>query len=478
MLKHHSFVAQTGFSRRRVLGHSMLAAAAVLGACGMKAAGGSVRRRGMVMLDRVPDAPPGLEDAVKFSLVEALIGRRSRRFAMGCSIPDGPLAHTSTHPPMPLGELEQMLVLTAVAGNTGWQNLIPFNQRYLPNIPNYAASAGGRTFPSAAGIHTAEFFFTDDDGTYFLPTRDAPSLNNRDDDGRLDLQDYLASHRSRVRKISDGRLHLPPNAMHMEGHNHWVANCAGSTLVIPVVDLAQHGLANLCYFVQNGVCLFDDITGQPIPGMERFEGLVDVDNPFPLSFAEQVLLTEATAEMATSCYAGALMLQALGLGGWMYGGLNPFSVLGASGDPEVPGLGFRFDTDKRWPLPNVTGLPGVMEGFCPPHFPDMRAAVEALVQRKYGPGGPFHAQTPGPYRHTPRIRSGAAPHDAQFVDCVTTMAQYIYDRFGRFPATMSPIYASLYLQAHHVDTDYYDKHFDPGAYLKTHRDHMKRWHSA
>ncbi len=59
-------------------------------------------------------------------------------------------------------------------------------------------------------------------------------------------------------------------------------------------------------------------------------------------------LTEVTVETSTASYAGTLMLQALGLGGWMYGGINPFTVLGASGDPDVPGLGFRFDTDDRW----------------------------------------------------------------------------------------------------------------------------------
>jgi hypothetical protein len=40
-------------------------------------------------------------------------------------------------------------------------------------LANYAGAAAGRTFPSAAGFHTAELFFTDDSGVYFFPTRDA-----------------------------------------------------------------------------------------------------------------------------------------------------------------------------------------------------------------------------------------------------------------------------------------------------------------
>ena len=54
-----------------------------------------------------------------FPLVEALFGRRSRRFALGGEIPDGPLAYRSRHQPMPLDELERLLVLTAMGGTTG-----------------------------------------------------------------------------------------------------------------------------------------------------------------------------------------------------------------------------------------------------------------------------------------------------------------------------------------------------------------------
>jgi hypothetical protein len=33
-----------------------------------------------------------------------------------------------------------------------------------------------------------------------------------------------------------------------------------------------------------------------------------------------------------------------------------------------------------------------------------------------------------------------------------------------------------YVQAHHLDLDFYDHHFKPGAYLHTHAEHMQRWH--
>jgi hypothetical protein len=431
----------------------------------------------MEAVGRQPKAlPQGYYDALEFPLVAALFGRRARRFSMGATIPDGPLAYSSRHEPLPLSELERMMVLTAAAGNTGWHYMITRNAHYAPHLANYSAAAGGRTFPSAAGFHTSEVFFTDDEGVYLFATRDAPALTERAADGTLDVDDLLAAHRARIRKLADGRLHIPAAEPYMEGHNTWCVNRPGTTLLIPVADLAQHLVAILCFLVQNGYCIYDDVNGERIPGLERFGHLADVDNPFPLTFVEQYALTEATAELSTSCYAGVLMLQALGLGGWMFDGIDRHTVLGASGDPAVPGPGFRYDTDERWPLPNPTGLPGVFEGYCPPHYPDMRAAVEAFVQRKFGPGGPFHPDTPGPWRESSRVRASAQLHGEDFTECVATMAQYIHDRFGKFPGTVPSIFCLTYLQAHHLDLEFYDHHFSPGAYLRTHAEHMARWH--
>ena len=123
----------------------------------------------MQALDRKSKAlPQGYYDALEFPLVAALFGRRARRFSLGATIPDGPLAYSSRHEPLPLSELERMMVLTAAAGNTGWHYMITRNAHYAPHLANYSAAAGGRTFPSAAGFHTSEVFFTDDKGVYLF----------------------------------------------------------------------------------------------------------------------------------------------------------------------------------------------------------------------------------------------------------------------------------------------------------------------
>ena len=421
--------------------------------------------------------PRGFTDMLSFPLMEALLGRRSRRFFMGAEIPDGVFAYKSGHKALPLTDLEKMLVVSACGGNTSWHHLIYRAARYAPHLSNYAGSAGGRVFPSAAGFHTSQTFFTDDDGVYILEMRDAPAFDDRADNGELNLDVFIDNTRKRIRKLQDGRLRFPSEVPYTEAHNTWVFNKPSTLVVIPVGDLSQHVLLNLCYMLQNGLVLYDDINKRSIPGTEQFKDIVDVDNVWPITFVEQWSLSELTVEIAASCYAGVLMLQAMGLGGWMFNGVDPFAVFGASGDPDVPGLGFRYDKDDRWPYPNPTGMEGVMEGFCPPHYSDMRAAVEAVCERKFGPGGPFNPETPGPWKDSRKVRSAAQVHNDRFRECVALQAQYAYDTFGKFPGTVPSMFLIMYLQAHHLDLDFYDQFYKAGAYLKTHSEHMSRWHS-
>jgi hypothetical protein len=418
----------------------------------------------------------GFENMRRFPLLQALLGRRSRRFARGAEIPDGPFAFRSRHPPLPLSELETLLVVIACGGNTSWHHMIHRAERYAPHLSNYSAAAGGRTFPSAAGFHTSKTLFTDDEGVYLLDARDAPAWAQRDEQGELDLDELLEVAKGHVTKIEDGRLKLPAEVPWVEAHNTWVVNQPGSLLVIPVGDLAQHVLLTLCYMLQNGFVLYDDIHRRPIPGIDRYADLVDANAVWPITFVEQWSMSELAVELSTSCYAGALMLQAMGLGGWMFDGIEPFSLLGASGDPRAPGLGFRYEQRDEWPYPNVTGRPGVLEATCPPNYPDMCAAVEAVVERKFGRGGPFHCETPGPWKESSRIRTAAQRHDERFKACVALQAQYVLDTFGKFPGTVPSIFVMTYLQALHLDLEFYDTFYEAGAYLKTHADHMRQWH--
>jgi hypothetical protein len=115
-----------------------------------------------------PDLKETLTDLLEFPLMESIAGRRSRRFCMGAEIPDGVLSFRSKYNPLPLDEIEQLLVLTAMTGVTGWHFAIIRHENYAPKLSNYCGSPVGRTFPSTAGFITSEVFYTDDNGTYFF----------------------------------------------------------------------------------------------------------------------------------------------------------------------------------------------------------------------------------------------------------------------------------------------------------------------
>lgn len=418
-----------------------------------------------------------LESMTQFPLIQALAGRRSRRFCVGAEIPEGPLAFKSNQKPIPLTEMEQMIVLTSMAGSTGWHYTISYNETVRSKLPSYSAGPAGRTFPSAAGFHTSDLFFTDDDGTYYFSTRDFHPPSENYLGKREQLENHLAEHRKRIRKLSDKRLYIPKKSPYMDPHNTWIANHEGSTLILPVVDLAQHMLDGIWYYALDGRVIYDDIAKKAIPGIDKFPSVIaNPDDVIPLSFLEMMSIAECSAEISMSCYAGALMLQAMGLGGWAFDGMDWMAILGASGDSQIPGFGFRYDTSERWSLPNITGLPGVFEGYCPPHYRNMRDAVEALAKRKYGEGGVYNEGTPGAWKNSAAVRGNAHRASEDFKECVALQAQYIYDTYGKFPATAPSIFAFMYLQAHHLDLSFYDHYFKPGAYLSTHADHMKNWH--
>jgi hypothetical protein len=46
----------------------------------------------------------------------------------------------------------------------------------------------------------------------------------------------------------------------------------------------------------------------------------------------------------------------------------------------------------------------------------------------------------------------------------------------KFPGTFTTIVLPGFVQAQHIEMEYYDTHFQPGADLETHASHMQQWH--
>ena len=94
------------------------------------------------------------------------------------------------------------------------------------------------------------------------------------------------------------------------------------------------------------------------------------------------------------------------------------------------------------------------------------------------PAVPSIPTPPAPGRTPRAVRSAARVHSEEFRECVALQARYVLDTFGKFPGTVPSIFCIMHLQAHHLDLEFYDRFFKPGAYLKTHAGHMKSWHPA
>ncbi|MFI7494006.1 hypothetical protein ACH9D2_04690 [Kocuria sp. M4R2S49] len=420
----------------------------------------------------------GLTD---FPLFDALAGRRARRFGLGMEIPSGPLAHRSGAEPLGLSERERSILVAAGTGVSGWSFGVPFGPDRPEEHAHYTQRFTGRTAPTAAGIGTPVLFTTDDSGTYLTNTRDLlpdrPRRTEEDRDSALEaMVDLVRAH---TEQLSDRRLDLPAAAPHMLEPNLWMANAPGSTLFMPVADASEQVLGLMAMALANGNVLVDDVAGRPAGDPAPFirSGLLQEDKRVPLTVLQQMAYEANVAELAFMGHNIVLTLQAMGLGGLYLNGLNRWSALGAFRESGVAGLGFRFVQDSRGGLPNPVGLDGRFEGLCPPYVKDMREAVNIFVERKFGPEGAYDPSTPGAWADSEAIKRGVTPYSEEFVDCLSQAAQYVHDTCGRFPNTFTTMVLTGYVQAVHLDTEFYDRHYRPGAYLPTHAHHMERWHA-
>ena len=421
-----------------------------------------------------------LSELLNYPLLAAIFGRRARRFGMGMEIPLGPLAFRSDHEPVPLSALERDILLGVGTGVSGWHFGVPFGPDRSEQHAHYSVRFTGRTAPTAGGFGTPAMLFTDDDGTWITNTRDiAPERMRECDDIEDDLDRILATIRAQTRRLSDKRLDLPAAPPHMLEPNLWMANAPGSTLFMPIADASEQTLALLAMAIGNGNVIMDDAEGRMAGELDPFirAGLLKPKKRIPLSVLQQMAYEANVSECAFMAHNIVLTLQAMGLGGLYFNGLNRWSILGAFADSGVKGLGFRFQCDARWTLPNPVGLEGVYEGLCPPWFDDMHAASAAFVARKFGQGGAYDASAPGPWRDTAAVKGTVAPYDADFVACLGTIAQYIFDTRGKFPGTITTMVLPGFVQAVHLDLAFYDTHYRDGAYLETHAEHMRRWHA-
>ncbi|TDR85273.1 hypothetical protein [Enterovirga rhinocerotis] len=428
----------------------------------------------------MPGQPPqeAIDELARFPLLDALFGRRSRRFGLGMSIPDGPLAYASRHAPQPLSEAERLVLIAASVGLSGWNLGIPHTESGDPEAGNnYPVRPIGRTYPSGGGAQGSEILINDDSGAYITRFRDLDADAIREYAGAGSLERLLDIVRSNVVRLGE-RVELPAEHPFIAAHNRWVANRPGTTLFVPIADQVDSTLNHLWIRTGEGAPITDHRTGRVLgdPSELIADGFLKPERATPLAVLEANSRMSTTSELAIAAYNVQLVMQAIGLGGWLFSGINIQALLGGFAGKGLPGFGFDFAHREGWLQPVPLGRRGVFEPLVPPFVADMHEAVRRFADRKFGPGGVYDPARPGPYRDNGGIKARTDRYSESFVRYLGTLAQDIYDTSGRFPATQPSVSVGPYTQAQHIDLDFYDRFYKDGAYLDSHRRHQALWH--
>jgi hypothetical protein len=418
-----------------------------------------------------------LQGVWDYPLFEAIYGRRSRRFGRGFEITEGPFRYTSQHPPVPLSELEEALLVAAGFGVTG----IPL---WDASRPPAFRGGDGRVFGSTAHGRRTALFFTNDTGTHVIGPPGAVASKLRAVENHDERANVLELYQQRKR-LSEQRLQIPRRSPPLFGHNMWDCNKEGVTLFVPVCDVSAALISLILNLVDGergryvrghggGMNIVDDRNGGRPAGAERWikSGLIDEAKILPLSILERQACYFMFSEPAVICHNMHLATEAIGLGGWMHCGFLSLEIMQT--------LGFRMiEPAAPSSYPNPVGFDGVLEGCCPPYFPNMDAAVDAIIARSARKDRDLPPPS-GPMAHKMSIeeyRRGNIEISEEGIACTKAVCNYIYDTYGRFPASVDTMHMMWFMQAHHLDLDYYGKFFHAAACSHTHLTHMERWHA-
>ncbi len=437
-------------------------------------------------------------------LLDTLLNRRSRRFGLGMRIPDGPFTYASQQASVPLSEGEEAALAFAGCGVTGYA---------LADL-SYGVGQGGqmlagllgRTISSADAINTVSLFVTNDHGTWlvkrpqdFSPA-EYPALVELAHAGQL-LELY---RRSRV-QVSDRRA-APPVVPGINFNiNKWSLYTPGGTYLVPVNELTALYINALLesFDEQMGLFIIDERAGFQPAGIARFGrsrgGTLQDDfnggRVGTIQVLENALMEAAAIEQGMLLQNIGLMAQALGLGGYPNFAPHPAAWFEALGfrmghQPATRYLGaprlFSFllgvlGKDRAVPYPLGMEANGeiLLKSYCPPYYPTMTAAVHALVDFKFGPRGVFRGGVMTSSWQDPAGAAARIPAPSeQAVAATAAYCEYIYKRYGRFPAYSPPFRTVMGYQAVHVDVEFYERFYKPDALSHTQRDHFTTWHAG
>jgi len=428
-------------------------------------------------------------DPLKATLFDVLLNRRSRRVGLGMSIPAGPFEYTSPHVHVPLTGDEEAALAFAACGVTGYA---------LADL-SYGAGEGGsmlagrlgRTVASPDAVNAVSVLVTNDRGTWllkrpqdFAPTEFLELVSLARKGALTDLY-----KRSRL-QLSTKRTAPPLDPGHNFSINRWSLYAPATTYFLPIIEttaLTINALLEL-FGEDMGVFLRDERAWFRPAGVGRFarsKGGHLHDEPRDLRSATiQMMETSLLESMATEhgmvLQNLALMTEALGLGGFPNFARHEYSWFKAAGfrmqlmpASRYAGAPRLLATLARWlgkdpVLEYPVGLERdnkvLLKPFCPPYYKSMEDAVQAFVETKFGADGTYRGGAQqGAWRDPAACAAKIPAPSAAAVQATTAYCDYVFRRYGRFPAYTAPFRTVIGFQVCRVDVDFYDRFYEPGA---------------
>jgi hypothetical protein len=458
-------------------------------------------------------AHPGLAALLAYPLIASIRERRTRRVSRGTSIIAGALSHQSQNKPAPLSPLEEaiLIVSTGLTGGTNMHDVPLQTPAGGKELGTPMSRVLARSAASGDNIQATSFFLVNDEGTWLIqqPKGVAALAMLRGFPPKWEdwsENDWLSAARAVKLRLFDKRIEFPREWPYYLGWNKQLSNVPGSTVFIPVVNLAYQMINVLLFIlsepdgqrplviddwqkfrprtlvdfvakVASSLGFVQPIPYQPIGGIKRVRsGFVNPEKVAPLGLAGTM---QTDSEAMFHMQNLMLMAQAMGLGGYLHASVPAPFLFQRDAAKGIHGLGFRFEDPKKklkpWPplpstQPNPVGIDGILEGHCPPYVKSMNDVVDKVIADKYGSQGMYRPdelfklqyRTAGNAETFVRT---AQTYSKESIQYVKDICNYIYDTYGRFPAHVNAFHTpGLWLQIHHVEVEYYEKYFDPALY--------------
>lgn len=446
----------------------------------------------------------------KYPLLEALFERRSRRFSPGMEIQGGPTAYSSDQDPQPLTEAEQAILTLAACGITG-PALADWS--YAPDVGgNMMARFVGRTISSADAVQTMAMVVIDDEATWL--TRRPQDMDPEEVAEVIELTQeraFVEAWRKMRVKIGDSRTAPPTAPPYNIVPNQWSLHAEGTTYFLPIVETTHLLINGLLEFFREGVGWFvvDDRRNFRAAGVSEFaqsNGGHLNDDPtagmtLPLGLLERVGGELLAIEEGMALQNLGLACQAMGLSGFPHYshhdeawfeelgfrmGEMPLTEFMAMG--RIPSTILKLkgqNPTMSYPLGLERDGETILHPYSPPYYDSMEAAVRAVVADKFGSDGTYKGGDAGVYSEREPDSGWQNPADVtnevpaigeKAINATISLCEYVWDRYGRFPATAPAFHTLMGFQAGHIDEGFYDEHYRKESLSATHRKHDERWH--